>query len=99
MGVQHRALKVIPWSSIFASAYHDALLLCIFLHFHVYMIENIPLEKGQLTIFFFFLHRHSKLFFFFFLQRHCKTFFFPIGRQSPGCAVKVECNYPSFFKG
>ena len=39
-------------SSILALAYHDALLLCIFFHFHVYMIENIPFEKGETCHFF-----------------------------------------------
>ena len=39
-------------NSIFVLAYLDDLLLCIFSHFHVYMIENIPFEKGELTIFY-----------------------------------------------
>ena len=29
----------------------NGLLLCIFFHFHVYMIENVPFEKGELIIF------------------------------------------------
>ena len=39
-------------SSVFALAYHDALLLFIFSHFHVYMIENKPFEKGETYHFF-----------------------------------------------
>ena len=51
-------------SSIFALPYHDALLLCIFFHSHVYTIENIPFEKGELTIFF---TEMFQFFFFFFI--------------------------------
>ena len=33
-------------------AYHGALLLCIFFHFRVYLIESIPSEKGRNLLFF-----------------------------------------------
>ena len=48
-------------SSIFALAYHDALLMCIFFHFCVYDRKHTFWKRGKLP---FFLHRRSKLFFF-----------------------------------
>ena len=42
-----------PKSSILASAYHDALLLPIFFHFHVYVIENVPFKTRGTYRFFY----------------------------------------------
>ena len=70
-----------PKSSILALANHNVLFLCIFFHFHVYRIENIPFEKGDTCHFF------TEVFY---------TFFFTIGCRTPSCAVKLECIYPPF---
>ena len=46
-----------------ALAYHEALLLCIFFHFHLDMTENVPFEKGETCHFF---TQMVKIFFFLF---------------------------------
>ena len=74
-------------SSIFALAYHDALLLSILFHFQVHIIENKPFEKKET---YHFLHRCFKLFFSFFF------FCWLIGRQLPSWAIKVELIHPPF---
>ena len=69
-------------SSSLALAYHNVLFLCIFFHFHVYMIENIPFEKGKTCHFF--LHRCSK------------HFLLLISCQSPSSVVEMEHKYLTF---
>ena len=62
-------------NTILALANHNVLFLCILFHFHVYMIENVLFEKGELAIF---------------LQRRSIHSLLPTGLQPTGCVVKVD---------
>ena len=54
---------------ILALVYHNVLFLCISFRFHLYMIENIPFEKGGNLSFLY--------------TNILNTFFLPVGRHYP----------------